>query len=87
MAPKVKAKPKPPAHRAPATAAEWVEAALAELRLAPHITALPEVLAWVKAHPHNPGIAKTQLAGALDRLQREDSEGEQQGFDLVEVTA
>ena len=81
------AKPKPPAHRTPATATEWVEAALAELRLAPHITALPEVEGWVKAHPASPGIAKGQLAGALERLQREDREAEQQGLDLVEAAA
>ena len=81
------AKPKPPAHRTPATATEWVEAALAELRLAPDITALREVVTWVKAHPDNPGIAEAQLAAALDRLQRDDRAAEQQGLDLVEAAA
>jgi phage/plasmid-associated DNA primase len=80
------AKPKPPAHRAPATAAEWVEAALAELRLAPHITHLPEVVAWINRQPTAPLIAQAQLAGALDRLQADDRDGEQQGLDL-EVAA
>ena len=75
------------AHRTPSTAAEWVEAALAELRLAPDTNHLLKVVTWVKAHPASPGIAKGQLAGALERLQREDREAEQQGFDLVEVAA
>jgi predicted P-loop ATPase len=78
--------PPAPAHRAPATAAEWVEAALAELRLAPHITHLPEVVAWINRQPTAPLIAQAQLAGALDRLQADDRDGEQQGLDL-EVAA
>ena len=69
--------PQPPAHRTPATAQEWVEAALAELRLAPSIIALPEVVTWIKRQPTNPGITQGQLAGALERLQREDREAEQ----------
>jgi P4 family phage/plasmid primase-like protien len=77
------AKPKPPAHRTPATAAEWVEAALAELRLAPRMEHLPEVVAWIKRQPTNPGIAESQIAAALERLQREDQEVDQLGLEVA----
>jgi hypothetical protein len=77
------AKPKPRAHRAPSTAQQWAEAALAELRLAPHVTHLAEVVTWVKAHPDNPDIAQGQLSGALERLQREDREGDQLGLEVA----
>ena len=70
---------------APTTAQQWVEAALAELRLAPHNSHLPEVVAWIKAQPTKPLIAQAQLAGALDRLQRADRDDDQQGLDLAVV--
>ena len=69
----------------PTTAQQWVEAALAELRLAPHNSHLPEVVAWIKAQPTKPLIAQAQLAGALDRLQRDDRDDDQQGLDLAVV--
>ena len=75
--------PQPPAHSDPSTVAEWVELGLAELRVAPHISHLPEVVSWIKRHPSAPPISHNQLAGALDRLQRDDQEGDQQGLDLV----
>jgi archaellum biogenesis ATPase FlaH len=71
------------AHRDPSTVAEWVELGLAELRVAPHISHLPEVVSWIKRHPSAPPISHNQLAGALDRLQRDDRDDDQQGFDLV----
>ena len=83
VSPKPKVTPKPPAHRTPSTAQEWVEAALAELRLAPDITALREVVAWIKRQPTNPGIAEGQIAAALERLQREDQEVDQLGLEVA----
>ena len=77
--------PQPPAHRDPSTVAEWVELGLAELRVAPHISHLPELVAWAKRHPSAPPISHNQLAGALDRLQRDDRDDDQQGLDLAVV--
>ena len=80
---KLQSKARPPAHRDPSTVAEWVELGLAELRVAPHISHLPEVVSWIKRQPSAPPISHNQLAGALDRLQRDDRAVDQQGFDLV----
>ena len=46
-------------------------------------TALPEVVAWIKRQPTNPGIAQGQLAAALERLQREDQEVDQLGLEVA----
>jgi hypothetical protein len=56
---------------------EWVEQALSELRLAPHPSHLPAVVAWMKECPSAPKTSRDQLANALDRLHREDQEGDQ----------
>ena len=80
---RLQSKARPPAHRDPSTVAEWVELGLAELRLAPDNSHLPELVAWAKRHPSAPPISHNQLAGALDRLQRDDRDDDQQGLDLV----
>jgi hypothetical protein len=55
---------------------EWLELALAELHLAPHLMHLPEVVGWLSERPDAPAISQTQLAGALDRL-RQGEQGDQ----------
>jgi hypothetical protein len=40
-------------------------------------------MAWIKKHPINPGISQGQLAGALERLQREDQEVDQLGLEVA----
>ena len=66
----------------PSTVSEWVEAGLGELRLAPHLMHLPEVVAWLRQQPDAPAISQTQLAGALDRLRRADQETDQLGLEV-----
>lgn len=75
-------KPRPPAHHAK-TVTEWTELALSELRLAPHPSHLPGVVAWMKAQPSAPKISQPQLARTLDRLHRDDQQGDQQDLDLA----
>lgn len=65
--------------------AEWVEMALAELRLAPHLMHLPEVVAWIQAQPGAPAIAQAQVAGALDRLAAAERAAEQRDLLPPEV--
>jgi len=76
------AKPSPPAHPAK-TVTEWTELALSELRLAPHPSHLPAVVAWLKDRPSDPMASRDQLANALARLHREDQQGDQQDLDFV----
>ncbi|MEB3276947.1 MAG: DUF3854 domain-containing protein [Cyanobacteriota bacterium] len=67
------------------TAAGWVELALAELRLAPHLRVLPEVMAWLRAHPAAPAISQREAATALERLHREEVQADQP--DLLSLEA
>lgn len=61
---------------------EWVELALAELRLAPHLMHLPEVVAWVRAHPAAPAISQRELTGALERLRLVEQQADQPSLGL-----
>jgi hypothetical protein len=40
-------------------------------------------MAWVNRQPTNPGITRTQLAGALERLEHEDREADQLGLEVA----
>jgi hypothetical protein len=70
-------RPRPPAHRTPSTVIEWAELGLDALKLAPHPSHLPELVAWVKFYPGAPAISQNQLASALERLHCDEREGEQ----------
>jgi predicted P-loop ATPase len=67
----------------PTTATEWADAALTELRLAPRVSHLEDVMAWINRQPTNPGITRTHLAGVLERLEREDLEADQLGLEVA----
>lgn len=56
------------------TTSEWLELALAELRLAPHLRHLPEVVGWLKAAPAAPAISQKEVAAALERLHAADEQ-------------
>lgn len=62
-------------HEAPATVADWCEVALAELRLAPHLMHLPEVMAWLRAR--DAGVSQRQAGDALERLRQADADHDQ----------
>ena len=67
----------------PATVTEWAELGLDELRLAPHTSHLHEVVAWLNLQQGAPAISQAQLAGALERLQREEREGDQLALEVA----